>query len=58
MPRPFSPPPIFWGGPGVGRLTDAFQVRIAAVERLGQDLLVIGYPDRATAGFAAEASPR
>ena len=46
------------GGPGVGRLTDAFQVRIAAVERLGQDLLVTGYPDRATAGFAAEASPR
>lgn len=46
------------GGPGVGQLADAFRVRIAAVERLGADLLVIGYPDRTSPGFAAEASPR
>ena len=33
------------GGPGVERLADAFRVRIEAVERLGNDLLVVAYPD-------------
>lgn len=32
------------GGPGVERLSQAFRVRIEAVERLGEDLLVSAYP--------------